>query len=168
MEALEDPVARAGAVELVQAVLELHGAGLARLLETIRQAGAPGVAITEQLTQDELVGSLLLLHDLHPLGLETRVRQAIEGLRPHLGVQGARVELIDLTDGGLARLRVEVSGPATSLAAVQQLAEDTVKAAAPEVVEVVFESSAAGQTGSFIPITAVLGVKAPALDGSYA
>jgi hypothetical protein len=170
MEALQDPVARAGAVELVQAVLELHGVGLGRLLETIQQAGAPGAAILERLTQDDLIGSLLLLHGLHPLGLEARVRQAVESLRPHLGVQGARVDLLDLMDDGLVRLRVEITGHTTSLVAVQQLAEDAVNAAAPEVAEVVFESSVAGQTGSFIPISAVLGVgsRSPNAEASLA
>jgi len=160
MEALADPVARAGAVELVQAILELHGVGLERMLHAIEQAGAPGAAIVEEVLRDDLVGSLLLLHNLHPLDPETRVRRALEAIRPHLGVQGGRVELLGL-DGGIARLRIEAGGHGTPAAALEETARQAVLAAAPEVSEVVFEGARDGRAGAFIPLTAVLGVGSP-------
>ena len=57
-----DPHARAIAEELVQALLDLYGEGLARILELTVQAGAPGYTLVESLASDDLVGSLLLLH----------------------------------------------------------------------------------------------------------
>ena len=131
MDALADPVARAGAVELVQAILELHGTGLAGIMVAIQQAGEAGAAITEHLLHDDLVGSLLLLHDLHPLDPETRIKRALEALRPHLGVQGGSAELVGL-GAGVARVRIEGGGHG-----LEDTVREAVLAAAPEVVEVI-------------------------------
>jgi Fe-S cluster biogenesis protein NfuA len=160
LDTLADPVARAGAVELVQAILELHGTGLERMLLTIQEAGPSGSAIVEQLLRDDLIGSLLLLHNLHPLDAEARVHQALEALRPHLGVQGGRVELLGV-DGGIARLRLEAGGHSAP-SALEEAARQAVLAAAPEVVEVVFEGTRGRRSGSFIPLTAVFGVSSTA------
>jgi Fe-S cluster biogenesis protein NfuA len=160
LNALPDPAARSGAVELLQAVLELHGAGLERVLATVQQAGPAGGAIVEQMLQDDLIGSLLLLHDLHPHDTETRVRRALDRLRPHLGVQGGRVELIGL-DGGLARVRIEQAGHGTPAVAQEELVRQAILAAAPEVSEVLVEG-AAGRGGSFIPLSSIL--KSPLSD----
>jgi hypothetical protein len=157
MEALDNPTARAGAVELVQAILELHGVGLDRILAAIAQAGAPGAAIVEQLLRDDLVGSLLLLHDLHPLDPETRVRRALDALRPHLGVQGGRIELLGL-GGNIARLRLDAGGHGAPAVAPEEQVRRAVLEAAPEIVEVVFEGTSNGRTGAFIPLSAVVGV----------
>jgi len=157
MEALDNPVARAGAVELVQAILELHGTGLERILASIQQAGEPGRAIMEQLLHDDLVGSLLLLHDLHPLDPETRIRRVLESLHPHLGVQGGRAELVGFA-GGIARLRIESSGHnghGASATSHEETVRRAVLAAAPEAIEVVFERTQNGRAGAFIPLTAV-------------
>src|SRR4051794_12198685 len=64
-----DPKAR----EVVEAVVELYGEGLARI-----------VALTPDprvLVRDELVEQLLLLHDLHPIPLGDRVRRALAEVR---------------------------------------------------------------------------------------
>ena len=37
---------------------------------------------------DELLGHLLLLHDLHPVDVGTRVASALEEVRPYLGSHG--------------------------------------------------------------------------------
>ena len=73
LERLPDPAARDQARELVQALLEFHGAALARLLERIAGMGEPGHALIAALAGDDLVSSLLLLYDFIPLDLETRV-----------------------------------------------------------------------------------------------
>ena len=64
------------ATEPSQALLDLYGEGLARLVgcspsTTTRRAGAA-------LAGDELVSHLLLLHGLHPVPLEQRVRGALD------------------------------------------------------------------------------------------
>src|SRR5579862_2216921 len=76
-----DPALRATVRELVQIVMDLHGAGLERMLELIRAAGEGGAGIVAHMGRDELVGSLLVLHGIHPANLETRVEQALEKAR---------------------------------------------------------------------------------------
>jgi hypothetical protein len=70
LEASSDPAAQAAAREMVRALLELHATGLAKILELLSQAGDGGQATLEACAHDELVGNLLLLHGLHPEGLE--------------------------------------------------------------------------------------------------
>ena len=55
--------------------MELHGAGLDRLMEIVAQAGASGYALMDDFAGDDLVASLLLLYGLHPHDLETRVSE---------------------------------------------------------------------------------------------
>ena len=62
LEKTPDDATRADAQELVHAILELHGAGFARLLELMTSAGEPGRALLEAAARDDLVGSLLLLY----------------------------------------------------------------------------------------------------------
>ena len=42
LESIPDPEARAGAKQLVQALMDLHGAGLEKILEVIFQSGDSG------------------------------------------------------------------------------------------------------------------------------
>ena len=58
---------------MVQAVVELYGAGLERIVSQLAEReDAPELA--DALAGDELISHLLLLHDLHPVPLEARVR----------------------------------------------------------------------------------------------
>jgi len=136
LDALRDPAAREPARELVQVVLALHGVGLARLLELIA-ATKSGPALIAKLAEDDKVNGLLLLHGLHPRNLETRVRQAVEKLRPHLGVVGAKIEAVDFT-GETVHLRVR-PGANTTQAAAQTLKlsiEDAIYEAAPDITDI--------------------------------
>ena len=78
VERYADPAARSHTREIVQAVLDLHGSGLDRVLGHLEAAGKEGVAILDACARDEVVSGLLLLHGLHPLDVETRVRQALD------------------------------------------------------------------------------------------
>ncbi len=103
-----DPSVRAAAQELVEAILELHGAGLDRIMEIVTGVAGDGAALVDRFSRDELVASLLLLHGLHPVDLETRIQQALERLGPALRSQGGSVELLDAA-GGVVRLRLSRS-----------------------------------------------------------
>src|SRR5271166_5226812 len=87
-EQFPDADARAHTQEIVRAVLDLHGTGLQRMLEHLAEAGEVGQAIAQALAQDDVVSGLLLLYDLHPLGVEARVRQALDRVRPTLRKHG--------------------------------------------------------------------------------
>ena len=46
------------------------------------------------LVEDGVVASLLLIHGLYPVALETRVREALEAVRPYMESHGGDVELL--------------------------------------------------------------------------
>lgn len=169
VESLPDDTARSKAVETVQAVLELYGEGLARVMAHARQAGA---GLTRPLADDDLVSHLLLLHDLHPDDLETRVRRALDGVRPHLQSNGGNVELLGVAEG-VVRLRLDGSFGDGLLSAVslKNSIEEAVHDAAPDIDRIEAEgelaaaaadeaAAAAGAQGSaqqpaFIPLSAI-------------
>ena len=89
-----------GCTELVAAVLELYGEGLARVVARVPDPAA--------LAGDELVSHLLLLHGLHPEPVEARVRAALDEVRPYLDSHGGDVELLAIEEG-VVRLRLQGS-----------------------------------------------------------
>src|SRR5215813_14523002 len=72
-------VARERAEQLVREVTDLYGAVLARMMD-VALAAEPVLA--EQFAADDLVASLLLVHGLHPHGVERRVSDALDSVRP--------------------------------------------------------------------------------------
>lgn len=138
-ERLPDPAARAHARELVQALLDLHAAGLERLLGHVAAAGEAGDAILGACAADDEVGGLLLLHGLHPVSEEDRVRRGLEQVRPFIRSHGGTVELLGLEDG-IVRLRFDGGcGCGSSSAAVRKAIEDAVYGRAPDVAAVEIE-----------------------------
>lgn len=128
LDALPDPQAREAATATVQALLELYGEGLGRIAERV------GPAQARVLAEDELVAHLLLLHGLHPVPVEQRVREALDGVRPYLGSHGGDVELLGVDDG-VVRLRLQGSceGCPASAMTLKHAIEEAVLSAAPDV-----------------------------------
>ncbi len=93
LDTIADPAARAGAKELVQLLMDLHGKGLERILDIVFQSRTPGQPIIDELGQDALVSSLLILYGLHPEDLQTRVEQKLR-----------RYQFEDPQDGGSSHL----------------------------------------------------------------
>jgi Fe-S cluster biogenesis protein NfuA len=122
-------------VELVQALVELYGEGLARIVAHDPECVA-GVA------GDELVSHLLLLHGLHPVPLEERVRGALAEVRPYLEQHGGDVELLSVGDG-VARLRLQgtCNGCPSSTATLKHAIEDAIQRAAPDIEEIEAEGA---------------------------
>ncbi|GGL39599.1 NifU family protein [Nocardia jinanensis] len=127
-------VARERAEQLVREVVELYGAGLARVVDLL------DTGTLELLARDDLVASLLLVHGLHPHEVDVRVRAALDSVRPYLGSHGGDVTLVGIVDGVV---RLELTGscrscPSSSVT-LELAVEDAVRAAAPEIeaIEVV-------------------------------
>lgn len=141
VETIGDAPAREVALATVQALVDLYGEGLARIVEHVAERGDASLAAT--LAGDEVISHLLLLHGLHPDDVETRVGRALEGARPSLRSHGADVMLVAVEDGA-ARLRIETtrSGCASTAATLRQTVEDAVRAAAPELERVEVDSAA--------------------------
>ncbi len=131
IESLDEP-ARSLATDTVQALLEVYGEGLGRIVGFVDEAG--GREAGEELAEDELVSHLLLLHGLHPVDVETRVRRALDEVRPYLGSHGGGVELLDV-ENGVARLRLEGScdGCPSSAMTLRLAIEEAIHQAAPDV-----------------------------------
>jgi len=107
LDSAPDSAMREQARELIQALLELHGTGLERILSVVYDSGVGGAAMIDQLGRDSLVSGLLLLHGLHPLDLETRVRNAIEDVKPRLGLHGGSVDVLGVTSDGRVQLKLQ-------------------------------------------------------------
>jgi Fe-S cluster biogenesis protein NfuA len=122
-------------VELVQALVDLYGEGLARIV-------AHDPACIAAVADDELVSHLLLLHGLHPVPLEDRVRGALDGVRPYVEQHGGGVELLSV-EGAVARLRLQGScnGCPSSTATLKGAIEDAIQRAAPEIEQIEAEGA---------------------------
>lgn len=105
VESLPNPAARVLLGECLQAMLELYGQGLDRMLRIVEDSGPEGGEIVDQFGRDEVVRGLLLIHGLHPADLETRLREALEKVRPYMESHGGNVELVGLNED-VARLRL--------------------------------------------------------------
>jgi hypothetical protein len=150
-----EPGERARAGVLVQTVLDFHRAALAQLLELFRQEGDAGRAFLEKVSRDGLVANILLLHGLHPSGLETRIQEALARLQPFLLSQGAEVELIAVADDAVRLcLHQNGSGFPASLGILRAAIEEAVGTAAPEVslIEFVVPGAAGNATTSRVPL----------------
>jgi Fe-S cluster biogenesis protein NfuA/nitrite reductase/ring-hydroxylating ferredoxin subunit len=172
VETLADPAARATATELVQALLELYGEGLARVVAQVA-AGDDG-ELAEALADDELVAHLLLLHGLHPVPLERRVREALEGVSPYLESHGGGVELLGVEEG-VVRLALQgsCSGCPSSTATLKLAIEDAIHKAAPDVERVEADGVAPAAPPPLLQLEFAGGARpkpAPAAgpDGSWA
>jgi Fe-S cluster biogenesis protein NfuA/nitrite reductase/ring-hydroxylating ferredoxin subunit len=105
INALPDFGARELVQDCLQSVLALHGNGLARIMQLVKNAGLAGREISDALAQDKLVRGLLLIHGLHPVSLENRLKEALEKVRPYMKSHGGNVELLEL-ENDYAKLRL--------------------------------------------------------------
>jgi Fe-S cluster biogenesis protein NfuA len=140
MAAFPDPQVRAKTEELLHALLEMYGASLKRMLEITDQVEAAGQSLIDTFAQDELVGALMLLYGLHPMGLEERVHQALDKVRSSVKSQGGTIELLRI-EQGIAYLRLAGSchGCAASTDALKQRIESALYGAAPDLDEIRIE-----------------------------
>ena len=152
------PQVAAAAEELVSFLVELYGAGLAEIVRIIgedTEENGSGSRLMAALVADPLVESLLLLHDLHPLDVGTRIRQAIEEVTPKLGSHAGQVKFLRVDDRGVIRLRLQLSGHGcqSSSAAVQAAIETSVATAAPEAAGVEIDVVTAAAEPPLLQIT---------------
>jgi Fe-S cluster biogenesis protein NfuA/nitrite reductase/ring-hydroxylating ferredoxin subunit len=105
LEEVQDFQARAVADELVSSIIQLYGDGLERIFAALEEPGATAAAVRERLVDDGVVASLMLIHGLYPVDLETRVLEALDSVRPYMESHGGDVELVGIEDG-VARMRL--------------------------------------------------------------
>jgi Fe-S cluster biogenesis protein NfuA len=142
------PAAEAAA-EAVRTLTEVYGEALARVLD----GAAP--PLVDRLTDDELVGHLLVLHDLHPEPLRERVERALAEIRPAIESHGGRVELAGI-DGGVARVRLSAKGCGSSASTVEQAVTESILAMAPELTGVEQVKERAPTEPAWVPVESLV------------
>jgi Fe-S cluster biogenesis protein NfuA len=138
-----DPEVRAAALELVQSVVELHGAALQRLIDRCLET-AEGERVLTAALEDNLVAGMFLLHSLHPDDIETRVIRGLEAVRPYLKSHDGDCELVSVRDG-IVRLKLHGSCgscPSSSVT-LRDAVEEALYEAAPDILEIVAENAPA-------------------------
>lgn len=142
--------------EIVQALLDFHGEGLACIVGRLREAGTTGGEILAALAEDDLVRHLLMLYDLHPRELASRVAEALERVRPMLASHGGSVTLLDCTAAGDVRLRLEGSchGCASSRLTLRHTIEEALYEAAPDIAAIHVEGlTDEAPVSGFVPLS---------------
>ncbi|MBW1601923.1 NifU family protein [Streptomyces sp. JJ66] len=161
LDALPDSAAAARARETVETLVGLYGDALARVLHHAEQAG--GDALARRLADDELVGHLLLVHDLHPDPPAARARRALDAAAGHLRGLGLELDVAQLTDATAhVRLTGTTKGCSPPPVPPEQTVRDALTAAAPELADVQVERAAApAAPAPVIPVDALFQRPAP-------
>jgi Fe-S cluster biogenesis protein NfuA/nitrite reductase/ring-hydroxylating ferredoxin subunit len=132
-----DPAVRDKTEDLVRLVMELYGGAFARILE-IADEHEP--ALIDRLAADDLIASLLILHGLHPLDVETRIERALDRVRPYLFSHGGDIKLLGVRDGVVALcLEGTCHGCPSSTLTMKLAVEKAIEEAAPEVARIEVE-----------------------------
>jgi Fe-S cluster biogenesis protein NfuA len=137
------PAVQGKTEELVRLLMQLYGAGLDRILSIVDETGAAAGPVFARLAGDDLVSSLLVLHDLHPLDLDFRVERALDHVRPYLESHGGNVKLLGI-EGDVVRLRLEGSCKScpSSTITMKLAVEKAIEEAAPEITRIDVEGIA--------------------------
>jgi len=169
LEEAKDPVLRANAKELVQALMTLHGACLERMLEVTSQSGAPGKSIIDTFARDAVVKSVLLLYGLHPIDIKARVLEALEKMRSSLRSNARTLSFVGIDDAGMVTLRMEgkSEGCGSSDSALKQAVERVIYEAAPDISGIVMEGFAEKtSTNAFVPLASLVATAQQAIAES--
>ncbi|MGP3987276.1 NifU family protein [Streptomyces sp. 3N207] len=152
VEGMAGPTADA-ALEAVRGLTEIYGEALAR----VRDLAGPELAA--RLTEDQLVGHLLVLHELHPDPVEHRVAAAVDRIAEVLRKRGATLELVGI-EGSVASVRLTTKGCGGSASGIEEAVREAVLAAAPELSGV--HRVADEPAPAFVPLATLLPATAPA------
>ncbi|MDQ0753375.1 Fe-S cluster biogenesis protein NfuA [Streptomyces africanus] len=136
------------ATEAVRLLTEVYGEALARVVDQADEQ------LAERLADDELLGHLLVLHDIHPEPAERRAARAVERLRPAVRERGGDVEWAGV-DGQVGRVRLTTGGCGSGCGGggsdVTDAVREAVLAVAPELTAV--EPLPSTPAPAFVPLT---------------
>ena len=149
---------KVAARELVQLLMEVHGAGLERMIELILESvREPGNAIIDRFGQDPIVRNLLLLYSLHPDDLETRVLRALDAVAGRLRKFDSEVKLVSIHDGAV-QLRLHTSGHAcgSTTKDLRSIVEGSMYDFAPDLTSLTILGSEDESSSGFVPLESLL------------
>jgi len=109
IDSLPDQNAKKITQECVREILSFYGHGLERILKIISNGnGSAAKDIYNNLIEDSFVSGLLLIHELHPLDLRTRLHLALDKVKPYIDSHGGSVEIVSL-ENGIAKIKLSGS-----------------------------------------------------------
>jgi Fe-S cluster biogenesis protein NfuA len=166
LQSTADVRSRQRVEELLRLITDLYGAGLSRILDIVGERCPDAVTA---LVSDDLVGSLLLVHELHPDSLVVRVEGALARVRPLLARHEGDVELLDI-DPAAAAVRIRLLGSCdgcpSSAVTLTSAVERAIREAAPEIVVIdVDETAPENQASTGVEVSVTLQPK-PVIYGS--
>ena len=161
LDSCADGRLREEARELIQALMELHGAGLERILEIVN-ISAGGAELIRSIGHDELLSSLLVLYGLHPEDLETRVRRGIDKVRAHIRSRGVSIEVVAIAEDNV---RLEITGPSSD--ELVEVIRRALLETAPDAANVEIIGGERTRSAGFVPLSSLLGTHStPALSAN--
>lgn len=149
-----DPALQSAAKELVAALMEVHGACLARILEALNKTGESGQQAIRSFLCDPLIRNLLILYELHPDGLGERVARAIDTFRGTRAAAGVTLEVLS-TDDGMVRVRYFSESQGCGSAGLKATIEAAILEAAPDANGIFVEDGSPLSTQAFVPLSAL-------------
>jgi hypothetical protein len=156
LEACQDVATREEARELVRAILDLHAAGLAQMLDLAAGLPQMGQSLIGQYTEDPLVAGLLLLHGLHPVSPDVGVARALQPFS-----DSGDVELLAASH---AEVRVRLRGGASAGSALRYQVQQAIAQAAPDIAAVMIEEAGGQSFPGRITLPLLNAGKAPVVN----
>jgi Fe-S cluster biogenesis protein NfuA len=157
LEEAADPNVRSAAKELVQLLMDLHGAAIERMMDGVFQIGESGQRAIDEFGADPLVGSLLVLYGLHPDDLETRVARALQRLAPALHSHGVELGPADI-QGSAITIQVTLGAHQCGSTAktVRALIEEAIYEVAPDITSLVIQGLDGKVASGFVSLEKLL------------
>ena len=111
--------------ECIAEILTFYGNGLERIMTVlINESNVTATKILNNLLEDSFINGLLIIHDLHPFDLNTRLNLALEKVRPYIESHGGQLELLSLQNG---IAKIKLSGSCKSCASSSVTLELAIK-----------------------------------------
>ncbi|MGC1421603.1 MAG: hypothetical protein WA815_04590 [Terracidiphilus sp.] len=162
--------------ELLQLLMDVHGAGLDRMMEIVFESEEPGPLIVERMGHDTITSSLLLLYSLHPEDLETRVERAIENMRTRLRKLSCSVDRASVIEGAVqVRVITGAHSCGSSTKDLRAILEDGIYELAPDLTSLEILGLEEPSASGFVALESLMGhnllatanhVHSPVMEGA--
>lgn len=153
LEKMPDGALKVATGELIHLLMDVHRAGLERMMEIIFESDATGMETIDKLGRDPIVRSLLVLYSLHPDDIETRVIKSLDVIRPRLRKLNCTIELLSVVDGAV-RLQIGTSGNAcgSTTSNLRSVVEEGIYEFAPDITSLVIHGLDDQASSGFVTV----------------
>ncbi len=153
LEKMPDGALKVATGELIHLLMDVHRAGLERMMEIVFESDATGMETIDKLGRDPIVRSLLVLYSLHPDDIETRVIKSLDVIRPRLRKLNCTIELLSVVDGAV-RLQIGTSGNAcgSTTSNLRSVVEEGIYEFAPDITSLVIHGLDDQASSGFVTV----------------